>query len=653
MYSIATYRISSENKAEDLSSKVFFTQNSEEDLFKDRHAIQRGERHFYCGFCGKPLKICGGGKGENKQQLHFRHKFKHDAECCGYNENETSLSKRQIELKKFANEEEGKLHRQLKFLIADTLENSGAETKIERYIVDEQDYHDRRRPDIRAIFLNKDIAIEVQITSTFMSVIVGREDFYASHNMFLLWVINEFRPYLFHQKDIIYSNKNQAFVLDEEARMRTAEEGILYLTCYYKSYYCDPQGDIVESSTYQHELITFDDLIFDEKDYSVYYFDADKNKKQCEKEQKQILKRLHEEQERKMREQEAIRIKQELEEKERQRQRQIEYNQYLEEQKRLQKEEEERRQKEEAERKERERLNLIERTQKGKIEDYVYHDALSLEDYWLYYQQINEEERQYADEKIHDIIIEHVCRYDYYSYSVGKNYNDKNAENLYIFLKEHNYSFNWEKFEKIPDWYLNRSNNFISKSILYLYQSIIFNLYVNHNYHLPNSEEYLNEIENDFQMIIRESQAYEENPYHAKSFDDITMILLCYERIRIRSFPNEKEIFKLVYNKKDVIRHLYSIYLGELVGEDFIKDRYYYSFFIKLVSPYYHLYKRMMECRSRLFPDRGLVQNLLISKKEIEDKIKYSGITPNYEMDALMPILFPDIPWELQQYLFE
>lgn len=649
MYSIATYRVSTDNKAEDLNSKVFFTQNSEEYLFKWRHAIQRGEQHLYCGFCEKPLKICGGGKGENMQRLHFRHRSKHDAECCGYNEEEKSLTRRQIELKKFANEEEGKLHRQLKFLIAETLENNGAETRIERYIVDEQDYHNRRRPDIRAIFTNKDMAIEVQITSTFMDVILEREDFYAAHNMFLLWVINKFRPDLFHQKDIIYSNKSQAFVLDEEARMRTEKEGKLYLKCYYKSYYCNHLGEIVESVSYQHELITFDDLIFDEKDYSVYYFDADENKRQCEKERKIILKRLQKEQERQRQLQEAVRIQREQEEQERQRQWLIEQERLREEQERLQKVEEARRQKEEAERKEQERLNLIEGAQRTKLEDYVYRNLMSVEDYWHHYQQLNEEERQYADTEIHNIIINHVCRRDSYYYLQRRNYNDNNVVNLYKFLWENNYSFNWHKFEEIPEWFFTIRDYYINRI---LYQKITFNLYINHNYHLPNWNKYLAEIEQDLKTIIRESQAKDE-PYHAKSFDDIKMMILCYERVRDSKFANDKDVYRMIYNKRGIIRHLYSIYLGEVVGEDYGKYKSnYYLFYDELASSYYHLYEIMMACRKREFPNHGLVPNLLISQNEMKEKIRNSKITQSYDMDALMSIIFPDIQWPLQQRLF-
>ena len=647
MYSVATYRTSLDNNAEDLSSQNFFTQNREEDLFRWRHLIHLDQKHLYCGLCGKPLKICGGGKGENMQRLHFRHNFKQDAECCGYREEANSLSRRQIELKKFANKEEGDLHKHLKFLIANTLKKYGAETKIERYIVDEQDHSDRRRPDIRAIFPNKDIAIEVQITSTFMDVILGREDFYASHNMFLLWVMNEFRPDLFHQKDIIYSTKSQAFILDEEAQKRTEDEGKLYLKCYYKSYYCNYRGEIVEHTTFQHKLITYDELIFDEKDYSVYYFDVQKNKQQCEIEQKVIKERIQKEQEQRRNEQEAIRIKREEEEREAQRLHQLEQMKWQEEQERLQNEEEERKQKMEAERKEQQRLNDIKQAQLSKIADY-YRDSVSLENYWQYYQQLSDEERGFADEEIHNIIIKSV--YHNYAFYGDKYIYDKKITELYYFLLKHNYPFDWKQFENIPLAYFKYSYYELNMT---LYEYITANLYANHNYHLPDNEKYLSKIIKKFEDIIVESKSRDKYYDYAASFRDIDMIILCFERIHDSSLGQDSDIYRLIYKNKDTMRHLFSIYLGELVGKDFDKDRYYYPFYDQIASsPYCHLLKRMILCRSKFFHDHGLVPNLVISQKEIEKKISNCGITPNYDLDALMPIIFPDIQWALQQTLF-
>ena len=648
MYSVATYRLSTGHKAEELSSEDFFEANNEKVLFELRHAIHRNEKQFYCGYCGKELKICGGGEGRNKQRLHFRHKYKNLHDYCIYIDGD-SETRRQIEQKKFANKEEGELHRTLKFTIANSLETHyGADTRIEQYII-------HRRPDIRAIFPDKDVVIEVQITSTFLDVILGRQDFYVELNMYLLWVINEFKPELFHQKDILYSSKeNNVFVFDGEARKKTEDEGILYLKCYHKSYYCNINGDIVLRPNFTCKLITFDDLIFNTTDYSVYYFDIEENKKQCEAEQKVIKERMRKEAEQRRIRLEAKRLEEEKEEKERQRLWQIEQERLREEEAKRQREEEKQREKEEAERKERERLFNIQRQQQTKIEDCVYRESISLEDFWQYYQQLNEEERKFADTEIHNIILKSVYHhYTYYEKKYSYKY-DKNIKGLYYFLLTNKYPYNWEQFMNIPEEYFKRSDYELNMN-LPLYEYITLNLYVNHKYHLPDKdkERYLSKITRRFENIIEESKSREKYHDYAASFEDIEMIILCYERVYVSHFGQNKDVYKLIYEKREIFRHLFSIYLGELVGNDFDEKRWYSSFYnTRLVSPYYHLYKILIQSRNKIFHNHGLVPNLIISLNEIEKNISIQGINPNYDLDALMPIIFPDIQWALQQTLF-
>lgn len=629
MYSVATYRLSTGHKAEELSSKAFFEcpTNSEEVLFKLRHAIQRNEKQFYCGFCGKELKICGGGEGRNKQRLHFRHKYKNLNDYCIYTDEE-SKTRRQIELEKYANEEESKLHQELKNTIAKTLDTHyGADSKIEQYIRDQQNPRFYRRPDIRAIFPDKDVVVEVQITSTFLDVILGRQDFYAEHNMHLLWVVNEFKPELFHQKDILYSSKDNIFVFDCEAHKKTKDEGKLYLKCYHKYYYCNTNGYILQHPNFSCELITFDDLIFNPTDYSVYYFDIDENRKQCEAEQKVIKERIQKE------------------EKERQRLLQIEQEKLREQEEKRQREEEEQRQREESERKERERLNNIKRQQKTKIEDCVYHESISFDDFWQYYQQLNEEERRVMDNEIHSIIIKSVSpHYAYYEYK-----SNKKITELYYFLLKNQYTYDWTQFKNIPEEYFKCSYNELNMD---LYEYITLNLYVNHSYHLPEKERFLSKITQRFENIIEESKGREKYYDYAASFKDIEMIILCFERAYESPFGQDKDVYKLIYEKRETIRHLFSIYLGELVGKDFHKERNYYPFYKELASPYYHLFKTMAQRRNMIFHNYGLVPNLIISLKDIEKNISFKRINQNYDMDALIPVIFPDIQWALQQTLF-
>ena len=639
MYSIATYRTSTDSKAEALRSEDFFTKNREDYIWGWRHAIQRDERRLYCGFCGQLLKISGGG--ESKQRVHFRHKFKHAAENCIFQDDE-SLSKQVIEWQKYANEEESVLHKQSKLLIADTLEKYGADTRIEQYIKDEQNHGHYRRPDVHAIFPDKDVVVEVQLTSTFLDVILDRRDFYQSHKMFLMWVVNEFRPDLFPQKDIFYSSRENIFVFDAEARMCTAKEGKLYLKCYHRSYYCDESGEIRELD-FQCDWITFEDLTFDTNDYTVYYFDESVNKEQCKAERARILKERDEKEELERKRLDAIRIQREIEEQKR--------NRLLQIQKELaQKEEEKRKRKQEAEQKEQARQRELKRELRTKLDNYVYCSSISLTDYWQYYQHLNKEERFYTDDYIHEIIINHVFHQNsglpsiYYG---SQHYNDENVNQLYVFLRRNNYAFDWHRLESITERYFGRYN--YKNKILYQY--ITFDLYANCNYHMPHWDVYFDNIQQNNNNIIQAAQD-NERQYYASCFDDNIMLILCYEKLHKSPLAHDKEAYKLVYKNREVIRRLYAIYLGELLGQDYSENRYYDSVSLsnKFASPYLDLYKNMAKNRKGYFHE-GLVPNFLIHLKDIEKTTTNLGIEPKHDLDTIMPTLFP-IQWALQQTLF-
>ena len=655
MYSIATYRIATNKKAEAYNSKDFFENNNEETLFKMRHAIQLGDKHLYCGYCGGELNIVGGG--EFKQRLHFRHKYKHLQQDCPY-QDDINPSKRVIERIRYHGQDESELHRRMKGLIADTLEQQGADIKIEQWIKNEQEPRHSRRPDIRATFPDNDIVIEVQVTSTFMSVILERESFYQERNMYLLWVMNEFLPDRFYTKDIIYSNRNNAFIFDNEAQTRTHKDGKLYLQCYYQGYHCDQEGNVELNTEFSHELITFDDLIFNQEDYTVYYFDAEEYKKQCEAQGKIIKKHLKEEQERIRKQQEQLRIEREKQEAERRRQEIIEqerqrqeYEAWLkEEQEREEKEEQERQErqrKEEAERQEQRRLNDIRWTQQTKLDDYVYRDKLSVEQYWQHYIQLNDEERTFADKQIHTMVKNSIT-YSSCPYYDRRYNNSQNVNKLFFFLREQHYSFDWQQFISIPESYFN---NFNAQFNIRLYEYITVILYVNFDYHLPNAEKSLSKFLKHIADTIQESKRHYDQHY-ARTFSDTSMIILCFERIIASTLNDKQDALKKIYNNREIIRHLYSIYLGELVGKDFNQNNYYHPFYDTITSPYYHLYRTMIKNRSKVFPNYGLVPNLIIAQNQIEKNLINRAITPNHDLDFLMPIIFPDITWALQQSLF-
>ena len=629
MYSIVQYRLSLDKKAESLNSENFFTNNSEEALFKHRHAIERGQEHFYCACCEEELKISGGG--ETKQRLHFRHKKQDIDRECVYSDDQHP-TRREIEVGKYGNKEESLLHQSIKNTFASVLENSGYDVYVERWIKNEKEPKHPRRPDIRAISIERDIdmAVEIQLTTTFLDTIIGRNEFYRSRHMFIFWVFYNVKNN-FTQKDITYDSYYQnIFVFDEEVQQLTRTENQLYLKCFYNKYYCDPTNGIIKKKhNFTCKIVAFEDLHFDRENCEIYYYNPYEAQEQLKIEQKTIREELEEQRRMAMLEE----IRREDEEKKR-----------AEEEERQRKKEEEQRILE-AQLAEEQRKRDIENAQKEQISNYIYYDKITVEEFWQYYQQLNDEEKSYMDEAIYDIIIKGVARR--YAYAYNRQYqNDNNINKLFKFLYKQGYPFRWERFVSVPEMYFHHTPKDLNVLLL---KNITILLYLKNGFRLPNGTAHLEQIKKELYEIIRESQGYPTNQIsRVNSLNDMSLIFICFERLLSSTLDNNDNLI-WVYNNIDVIRHLYSIYLGQIVGEERNSD--YYAFYVKLADPYYLFYKRMIECRKNIFTrSGGLLQNLAISEYDIENKLNELQIKPHYTKADIerMSVLFPEIPWDVE-----
>lgn len=126
----------------------------------------------------------------------------------------------------------------------------------------------------------REVAIEVQISYTFLSEIFGRHDFYPTQNKYLLWVFKIFKGQLYQLDILIQSNKN-VFIYDEDAREASDKSHKLMLKCYYVTYKIE-ENKVVENDKLDYKLVCFpDDFTFTE-DYKLYAVDTDKQKKEEE-----------------------------------------------------------------------------------------------------------------------------------------------------------------------------------------------------------------------------------------------------------------------------------------------------------------------------------------------------------------------------------
>lgn len=254
----------------------------ENEVFKYRNELQKaikGVRKplFVCYFCGQNIKINGGG--QTKKILHFAHKK--DSDFC-HIKTDNNYSRLEIQRVKYNGAKESPLHFETKKLIKEFIEsnNEFLNIKVEKVLKSNTNYLEWKKPDISASYKNINIVFEIQLSTTFLSVIVDREYFYKENQTYILWVfrnfvIDEFKQ-RFTEKDVFYSNNRNAFVLDNEAINLSQRNNDLYLLCYY-------QIPIIENLkinyNWECKYVCFEQLTFDEVNFKVFYFDVDKEER--------------------------------------------------------------------------------------------------------------------------------------------------------------------------------------------------------------------------------------------------------------------------------------------------------------------------------------------------------------------------------------
>jgi competence CoiA-like predicted nuclease len=274
-------------------SAVFF--NRSFDLVTQARGEQeKANQHLQngwlvCAVCGKNVRILGGKDSQTlarSKNFHFAHL--HNSDDCPI-KTTSKYSKQDINRMKYRGVPESRLHIELKEQIAKGLRlnqhNKGQVTSVNvEQVIRSLDEVNWKKPDINAVFNQKKIAIELQLSTTWLDVIVSRQHFYKEQGIFILWIFNifeasdDFRKLT--QSDIIYSNNYNAFVLDPDAIKKINDNQDLVLQCYYLHYYADKAK---LRSKWLHVVVTLDQLIFDPLKLQVYYHDVKKEKAAAEK----------------------------------------------------------------------------------------------------------------------------------------------------------------------------------------------------------------------------------------------------------------------------------------------------------------------------------------------------------------------------------
>lgn len=292
-----------------VNARDFFSQHESELILWRRNLQEEylmGNARFICPECKQPVKISG-HKLQRGRVCYFAH-FK-DSDDCPYKTG-TNRTKEEIERLKYSLVQESERHKRLKAAIASALEGEKCKSmgvgnvECEKRINSEIPYLKWRRPDVYAEYNGRKYVFELQLSTTFVSVIVDRDIFYRLNDYNIIWVFNfeDNKEYVsLHNlmcKDIYYANKRNVFIFDADAEELSKERGELVLKCRW----LDENG--VWSTD---EFVTLDKFQYDEESHKPFIVDADKaylekhpeyveRRKQLENSREDLLKALMERQ---------------------------------------------------------------------------------------------------------------------------------------------------------------------------------------------------------------------------------------------------------------------------------------------------------------------------------------------------------------------
>jgi len=251
--------------------------NDEEYLFNLRMKLesdyQQQKKNYVCAFCYQYLKLRGGSG--TQQILHFAH-LKNSDDCPI--KSQTKLTKKEILFLQYNGFKESERHIKLKNRLYEiiSIDNRFSNQKIEEIVKDNNGRKTWKKPDVQGKYYELLIAFEIQLNTTFLSVIASRDLFYTENNIPIVWLFDNFdtENTKFMEKDIFYNNNSNAFVFDDESYKISKSRESLHLKVFYQK---PIENNLSIDTKWKNEIIDFDQMTFNYN--KLYYYDYSYNKK--------------------------------------------------------------------------------------------------------------------------------------------------------------------------------------------------------------------------------------------------------------------------------------------------------------------------------------------------------------------------------------
>lgn len=262
-----------DRKTENIINAAQFFSQDESVIFKQRYkleeAYQLGKKLWVCLYCRQPVLVRG--EKDGLKSVYFTHVA--DQLDCPIKTGK-HYTKEEILRMKYNGQKESDRHYNLKHLIAEKISKDSrfSEVKIDKRF--DGVCKDWREPDVSAIFEGKRVVFELQLSTTFLSVIAERNLFYRNNQTYIIWIFDNKRQNIeamrFTEKDVFYPNHHNAFFIDESSDGKQFK-----LICGFEKPFID-KGLI--KNDWQLEKIDFNDLTFG-PNFQVYWFDYEYHEK--------------------------------------------------------------------------------------------------------------------------------------------------------------------------------------------------------------------------------------------------------------------------------------------------------------------------------------------------------------------------------------
>ena len=198
-----------------------------------RERFSIGYPRILCAGCRQPVYVSLEGSGVTQNRDGKDAFFAHHAGTAIQCEwGTTSQRLATIDRNRFNGATEGPQHIRLKNMLARILHEDQhfQDVRVESVIMRCNEW---RKPDVSAVFENKRVAFELQLSTTHLPVLVDRENFYKKNNMRLMWLTSASKDNMDLSRqvfqDIYWNNQEQIFAVDEQALEQTKISGVLHL----------------------------------------------------------------------------------------------------------------------------------------------------------------------------------------------------------------------------------------------------------------------------------------------------------------------------------------------------------------------------------------------------------------------------------------